>query len=387
MRPPRFAAAVLLAAALVLLPPAAPAGQGSLRQLPPAESQGTTLVSTADGVYSLDWQTGPSGLIRYTRWDTGVSAPLCARRGCTHSDGSCPAFVEGDRWLLYGANGRLLLLEQGDGDIRAIWAVAPDGTGRTLLTRCPERENQPLTSLLWEDDTGFWFELMDLTDGTSHIAFLPAGGTELTVSPAQPGRLLQAADGIRYSLDFPQGQMVFQATDLHTGVTTTLCTVSDQWTFLLRDNCLYFCDWQDDCALYTKSLGNTDPPVLRCRLESLGGSSYAWPVEARGSRLVLERAGAQWAVNLDTGARVWVQPAWMQPGTDGPCGAYPQVEEGSYSTTSALVMGYGRSESWYSTGNYGELTRVEGLQMVPCLLDVDAWLQGQVRLTDVTELP
>lgn len=217
----------------------------------------------------------------------------------------------------------------GDGDIRAIWAVAPDGTGRTLLTRCPERENQPLTSLLREDDTGFWFELMDLTDGTSHIAFLPAGGTELTVSPAQPGRLLQAADGIRYSLDFPQGQMEFQATDLHTGVTTTLCTVSDQWTFLLRDNCLYFCDWQDDCALYTKSLGNTDPPVLRCRLESLGGSSYAWPVEARGSRLVLERAGAQWAVNLDTGARVWVQPAWMQPGTDGPCGAYPQVEEGS----------------------------------------------------------
>ena len=31
MRPPRFAAAVLLAAALVLLPPAAPAGPGRLR--------------------------------------------------------------------------------------------------------------------------------------------------------------------------------------------------------------------------------------------------------------------------------------------------------------------------------------------------------------------
>ena len=152
MRPPRFAAAVLLAAALVLLPPAAPAGQGSLRQLPPAESQGTTLVSTADGVYSLDWQTGPSGLIRYTRWDTGVSVPLCARRGCTHSDGSCPAFVEGDRWLLYGANGRLLLLDfagrqctvaGGKKELAAFAAIArkrlKPGVGAAVLTALEQK--------------------------------------------------------------------------------------------------------------------------------------------------------------------------------------------------------------------------------------------------------
>ena len=386
MKPLRLAAAALLPAALVLLPPAAPAGNAAGRTLPPAASQGPDMVATADGVYSLEWREGDTaGLLWYTRWDTAVSMPLCARRGCTHSDNSCPSFVDSADWMLFGANGRLLLLKGRREGIREIWAVAADGTGRTLLARCPAQQDWALVSLLWEDASGFWFSQVSRNDPAVYLAFLPADGGELTVQPA-PGILIQVRDGVWYGFEWPaDGQNRIVARDLHTGATGTLCTVPECWEWMLRGDTLYFCDWQDGCALYTKNLNDGEPPRLRCRLESLG-NSYVSLAEAGGDRVVLDRAGAQWAVDLNTGARTLVQPAWLEPGYNGGVqNVYPEVEEGCYAPGHALVMGYARTGRQYTLTSYGTLALASSRQMVPCLLDVDAWLEGRVVLTDVVK--
>ena len=177
----RIAAAALLLGAALLAPPAARQSDPARRTLPPAESQDAGRAATADGVYSLDWdEAAGTGLLWFTRWDTASAAPLCARRGCTHTDASCPARLEGGAgaWQLFAGNGRLLLLqlEQETGTVQSIWAVSPDGTGRALLRSCPGLPGWQRGSLLWEDDSGFWFWAWEPGQSASQVVFLPAGG-------------------------------------------------------------------------------------------------------------------------------------------------------------------------------------------------------------------
>ena len=48
------------------------------------------------------------------------------------------------------------------------------------------------------------------------------------------------------------------------------------------------------------------------------------------------------------------------------------------------MWGYERTDSQYALGDYGRVDRTAGSRPAPCILDRDAWLAGQVRLTDVT---
>ena len=119
---------------------------------------------------------------------------------------------------------------------------------------------------------------------------------------------------------------------------------------LLREDTLYFCHWQDGCALYTKNLQDSEPPRLRCRLTSLG-SSFAELVDAKGDRVVLQRAGAQWAVDLNSGARTWVQPAWLTAQDTEVWYRYPYPAQGTYCGGHALVWGYERTDGQYALGD------------------------------------
>ena len=388
----RIAAAALLLGAALLAPPAARQSDPARRTLPPAESQDAGRAATADGVYSLEWdEAAGTGLLWFTRWDTACAAPLCARRGCTHTDASCPARLEGGAgaWQLFAGNGRLLLLqlEQETGTVQSIWAVSPDGTGRALLRSCPGLPGWQRGSLLWEDDSGFWFWAWEPGQSASQVVFLPAGGQEYQQIGLLPGSVLAVRDSAVYSIEYRQDgetyDWLIRALDLHSGQQREVCSFPMEAQLLLREDTLYFCHWQDGCALYTKNLQDSEPPRLRCRLTSLG-SSFAELVDAKGDRVVLQRAGAQWAVDLNSGARTWVQPAWLTAQDTEVWYRYPYPAQGTYCGGHALVWGYERTDSQYALGDYGRVDRTAGSRPAPCILDRDAWLAGQVRLTDVT---
>lgn len=349
----------------------------------------TDTVATGQGLY----RRKDDGLAWYLDWDTATERPLCTLPGCPHQDESCPA------WLGAGENAAVVLLCARDTLLAAVPAegevlvrqLDPAGRQASVLARCPLPENSVVPLLLWYDGASLWFA-GDAQQGESAGTALWRWDLQgqcwqregLLSRPLQ--RFYYVRDGSLYLelWDYDTRISTVCRWDLAAGRLTELCQYDPEWQrVLLREDTLYLADRRGGCAIYTKSLLDTAPPTLRCRLPQLGEDSFATLCDADGDRVVVQWGTTQWAVDLVSGDARQIRPVAMYGlPTPGQQPFYPEYDGGQAAGAWALCVGYWRQQDTLSVAEDGAVSQAVAAEPVWCCLDRDAYLDGSIRLAE-----
>ena len=344
-------------------------------------------VATEKGVYRVKNDEDPYAFrldqkrIFYIDWDGCRETLFCTKEGCTHDTGDCPAWVGQGRMFGTEEDGSLLIDQPAeDGD--EVWRVAPDGSEKTLVARCPAA-GEGDAFLVGKNGTGIW------------SVAIREGGTYSLMVWQQPGQwteVFSAGEVFQWPQMVRDNAFYYETWDNETKRATLwraalelsaeperVVEYSIDWNrILLQGDAVWLADGRTG-TISAKPLDGTGEAVAVCTLPEQAREHIVEPIDTDGSRMVLSWDGSFWAMDLSTGETVKIPPA----GVDASGYALlPAYYIGSAGGQWALTDGYLRSREGIQYTGEG-IRRTPRYDAQPCRLDREALLDGKLSLTEI----